>query len=280
MANNGSAHEHKGCAYPGCRFPEMPLTRICHACKVLPAHHLCQIAFEAEHNLVDKDGNPIDCSTPYCPDCYAEKQGISLHPYLGDENVGGEDEGGVPVLVIDSSDDEDEEHQGSAEARPSQPLATQPYKAVPPRPTQNYERLQPPAGQAPAPPAPAAVRSERATNSTLRAGDGAAKPKPAGEEAPASTWYADCPKEPDLYAALSMDACREECQEWARSAGFNLVCKKSEKDGRGTFFKATFVCKCKGREKTGGSDPALDPTNRRARQTERALPGDELCPFQ
>ena len=93
------------------------------------------------------------------------------------------------------------------------------------------------------------------------------------------TWYADCPEVPDLYCALSLKACREECKEWARKAGFNLIQKKADKDN-GNYVKATFVCGCKGRKAPNRSNHALEASALRAKSTVYAKPGEEMCPFQ
>ena len=45
------------CSYPGCKWPDIPLTRLCKVCGAT-SHHLCQIAFEEKNGLDDE-------STPY-----------------------------------------------------------------------------------------------------------------------------------------------------------------------------------------------------------------------
>ena len=62
---------HGPCAYPDCKFPELPLTRVCANCRVLQEHHLCQIDFEER---VDLD----NISNSYCYKCYRSKPNLHV----------------------------------------------------------------------------------------------------------------------------------------------------------------------------------------------------------
>eukprot|EP00873_Tetraselmis_striata_P017121 jgi/Tetstr1/437385/TSEL_026069.t1 len=94
----------------------------------------------------------------------------------------------------------------------------------------------------------------------------------------ANEWYGpSCPDAPDLSRATTLEICRGECQEWAKACGFNLVQKSADlKQG-----KATFVCRRKGRKASGkAGDDSLNPSQRRAKGNQYALPGEDMCPFR
>ena len=56
----------------------MPLVRFCKVCKE-PAHHICQIAFEAKHGLEET-------LEKFCHACYCQKGGICRTPENIDES--------------------------------------------------------------------------------------------------------------------------------------------------------------------------------------------------
>ncbi|WP_322994003.1 hypothetical protein, partial [Limnohabitans sp.] len=99
-----------------------------------------------------------------------------------------------------------------------------------------------------------------------------------GEEEDEAVWYGPgCPPQPDLSVCISLTDCRDKCQEWARACAFNLVQKAADRK----VGKAIFACGCKGRKaRHGGGNSTLAPEDRRARTSNYALPGEDLCPFQ
>lgn len=92
----------------------------------------------------------------------------------------------------------------------------------------------------------------------------------------AVAWYGPgCPPAPGLGDCTTLTECREKCQAWARACSFNLVQKGADKG------RARFVCARKGRKAYHGfEDSSLPPGERRAKPSQYAEPGEELCPFQ
>jgi hypothetical protein len=94
----------------------------------------------------------------------------------------------------------------------------------------------------------------------------------------AGAWYGPgCPPAPGLGDCTTLTECREKCQAWASACSFNLVQKRADID----IGKATFVCGRKGRKAChDNANSCLPPGERRAKTSQYAEPGEELCPFQ
>ena len=92
----------------------------------------------------------------------------------------------------------------------------------------------------------------------------------AGFEEPL-TWYNGVPDMPDLSGTSTLQLCFEECQSWARLAGFDLV-----SSGGIVWVKQTFVYK-KGRVRKSGTNPTVTAAEQRVGETDNALPRHELC---
>ena len=109
-----SRHAHRPCAYPDCKYPELPLTRVCANCRVLQAHHLCQIAFEERNDL---DNIP----SPYCYNCYRSKENLHVCNSVEEE---------MPPH-IDSGDESDNESVVDANGHESGTVTHQWYNGRP-----------------------------------------------------------------------------------------------------------------------------------------------------